>query len=118
MKLKSIPSTVLILIVALVYFAGAELGLSLASLHSNVTAIWPPTGIAIASLLIFGFRVWPGILIGALAANLFTDIWVLSSVGIAAGNTLEAVVAYWLLKRSARWKGSCLPRWLARRSEA
>ncbi len=106
MKLKSIPSIVLILIVALVYFAGAELGLSLASLHSNVTAIWPPTGIAIASLLIFGFRVWPGIFIGALAANLFTDIWVLSSVGIAAGNTLEAVVAYWLLKRSARWKGS------------
>jgi hypothetical protein len=45
MKRSSIPPTVLSLIVAVVYFAAAELGLSLASLHSNVTAVWPPTGI-------------------------------------------------------------------------
>jgi integral membrane sensor domain MASE1 len=106
MKHKSIPSIVLILVVAIVYFAAAELGLSLASLHSNVTAVWPPTGIAIASLLILGRSVWPGIFTGALAANLMTNIPVLSSFGIATGNTLEALVAYWLLKRSPRWKGS------------
>src|SRR6185369_6980834 len=94
------------LIVAIVYFAGAELGLSLASLHSNVTPVWPPTGIAIASLLIFGRRVWPGIFVGALVANLLTNIPVAASVGIASGNTLEALVAYWLLQRSTRWKGS------------
>ena len=101
-----IPLVVRGLIVAIVYFVGAELGLSLASLHSNVTAVWPPTGIAIASLLIFGRRVWPGIFAGALAANLFTSISVFSSFGIATGNTLEALVAYWLLQRSPRWKGS------------
>jgi PAS domain S-box-containing protein len=106
MKRESIPSVVLSLIVAIVYFAGAELGLSLASLHSNVTPVWPPTGIAIASLLIFGRRVWPGIFVGALAANLPTHIPVLSTVGIATGNTLEALVAYWLLLKSRRWKGS------------
>jgi hypothetical protein len=72
MKRSSILLTVLSLIVAIVYFAAAELGLSLASLHSNVTAVWPPTGIAIASLLIFGRRIWPGIFVGALAAN-FTN---------------------------------------------
>ena len=94
------------LIVAIIYFAGAELGLSLASLHSNVTPVWPPTGIAIASLLVLGRQVWPGIFIGALTANLLTDIPVLSSIGIAIGNTLEALVAYWLLQRSRRWKGS------------
>ena len=94
------------LLVAIVYFAGAELGLSLATLHSNVTPVWPPTGIAIASLLIFGRQVWPGIFIGALVANLLTNIPVFSSSGIAIGNTLEALVAYWLLQRSRRWKGS------------
>ena len=94
------------LIVAIVYFAGAELGLSLASVHSNVTPVWPPTGIAIASLLIFGRQVWPGIFAGALTANLLTSIPVLSSIGIATGNTLEPLVAYWLLQSSRRWKGS------------
>ena len=104
--MKIIPQVGRSLIVAILYFAGAELGLSLASVHSNVTPVWPPTGIAIASLLILGREVWPGILIGALAANLLTDIPVFSSVGIALGNTLEALVAYWLLQRSRRWKGS------------
>ena len=94
------------LLVAIVYFAGAELGLSLAALHSNVTPVWPPTGIAIASLLIFGRQVWPGIFIGAFVANLLTNIPVFSSFGIAVGNTLEALVAYWLLQTSKRWKGS------------
>jgi PAS domain S-box-containing protein len=94
------------LLVAIIYFAGAELGLSLAALHSNVTPVWPPTGIAIAALLIFGRSVWPGIFIGALAANLPTNIPVFSSFGIATGNTLEALLAYWLLQRSKRWKGS------------
>jgi PAS domain S-box-containing protein len=106
MKRSSIPPIVLSLIVAIVYFAAAELGLSLASLHSNVTPVWPPTGLAIASLLIFGRRVWPGIFVGALAANLPTDIPVGSAIGIAIGNTLEALVACWLLQRAKGWRHS------------
>ena len=106
MKRSSIPPIVLNLIVAIVYFAAAELGLSLASLHSNVTPVWPPTGIAIASLLIFGRRVWPGIFVGALATNLPTAIPVGSSFGIAIGNTLEALVACWFLERSKDWRRS------------
>ncbi|HEY6661245.1 MAG TPA: MASE1 domain-containing protein [Pyrinomonadaceae bacterium] len=106
MKRSSIPPIILSLIVAIVYFAAAELGLSLASLHSNVTAVWPPTGIAIASLLIFGRRIWPGIFVGALAANLLTSIPVGSSFGIALGNTLEALTACWLLGRAKDWRQS------------
>src|SRR5215216_463507 len=106
MKRSLIPRVGLSLIVAVLYFAGAELGLSLASLHSNVTPVWPPTGIAIASLLIFGVRVWPGIFVGALAANLLTNIPVASTFGIAIGNTLEALVAHWLLRRTPRWHDS------------
>jgi signal transduction histidine kinase len=106
MKRSSLPPIALSLLVAIVYFAGAELGLSLATLHRNVTPVWPPTGIAIAALLIFGGRVWPGVFIGALAANLPTSISVVSAVSIATGNTLEAVIAWFLLHRSKRWRRS------------
>ena len=102
MKRSSLPPIRLSLLVAIVYYAGAELGLSLATLHKNVTPVWPPTGIAIAALLIFGGRVWPGVFIGALAANLPTSISVASAIGIATGNTLEAVIAWFLLRRSKR----------------
>jgi PAS domain S-box-containing protein len=94
-----------IAVVATVYFAAAKLGLSLAVVHSNVTAVWPPTGIAIAALLICGIRVWPGILIGALAANLLTQITLSSAIGIGFGNTLEALFVLYLLTRSKRWNG-------------
>jgi len=106
MKLRPRPLIGLNLFLAVVYFAAAELGLSLASLHSNVTPVWPPAGIAIASLLIFGPQLWPGILLGALAANLLTDIPIGSAIGIAFGNTLQALVAYWLLLRVVRWRGT------------
>ena len=106
MKRSLLPRLGLSLLVAIVYFLGAELGLSLATLHENVTPVWPPTGIAIASLLILGFRVWPGVFTGALAANLLTTIPVASAFGIATGNTLEALVAWFLLQRSKRWDKS------------
>ena len=106
MKLKPRPLIGLNLFLAIVYFAAAELGLSLASLHSNVTPVWPPAGIAIASLLIFGPQLWPGIFLGALAANLLTNIPAGSAFGIAAGNTLQALVAYWLLLHVVRWRRS------------
>src|SRR4029079_6787957 len=99
MKRGTLPTIGLCLFVAVIYFVGAELGLSLASLHENVTPVWPPTGIAIASLLIFSSRVWPGVFVGALAANLLTSIPVASALGIATGNTLEALVAWFLLQR-------------------
>jgi len=106
MKLNPRPLIGLNLFLAVVYFAAAELGLSLASLHSNVTPVWPPAGIAIASLLIFGPRLWPGIFAGALAANLLTNIPAASALGIAVGNTLQALVTYWLLLRVLRWQRS------------
>lgn len=106
MRRRPLPLIARILLLALVYFAAAELGLSLAALHSNVTPVWPPTGIAIAAVVIFGLRVWPGVFLGALATNVLTNIPVGSAIGIAVGNTLEAVVAFWLLQRVAGWRNS------------
>ncbi len=83
----------------LVYFTGAELGLSLASVHTNVSPVWPPTGIALASLLFFGRRMWPAIFLGAFAANLWTGVSIATAGGIAFGNALEALVATLLLSR-------------------
>jgi signal transduction histidine kinase len=91
----------LILILAAFYFAAAKLGLSLAFVHPSATAIWPPAGIALASFLLFGKRIWPGIAIGAFLANATTAGSLATSAGIAAGNTLEGLVGAWLVNRFA-----------------
>lgn len=84
-----------------VYFITAKLGLTLAFVQANATAVWPPTGIALASLLIWGWRIWPGVFLGAFLANFFTAGTVLTSLGIASGNSLEALVGYYLVTRLA-----------------
>ncbi|HKR15643.1 MAG TPA: MASE1 domain-containing protein [Pyrinomonadaceae bacterium] len=106
MKRLPVPLIAQVLLLGLIYFAAAKVGLSLASLHKNVTPVWPPTGIAIASLLLFGKRLWPGVFLGALAANVLTDVPAGSALGIAVGNTLEALAACFLLQRVARWGNS------------
>ncbi len=80
-------------VLAGIYFAAAKFGLSLASVHTNVSPVWPPTGIAIAAVLLLGYRAWPAILVGAFLANLLTPISMAAAGAIAIGNTLEAVVA-------------------------
>ena len=86
---------------AAIYFAAGKLGLSLAFVHASATAVWPPTGIALAVLLLFGTRVWPGVLIGAFLVNVTTAGSAVSSAGIAIGNTLEALLAAYLVNRYA-----------------
>jgi len=84
-----------------VYFVAGKLGLMLALVNPSASAVWPPTGIALAALLLVGYRVWPGILIGAFLVNVTTAGSVATSLGIAAGNTLEALVAAHLANRLA-----------------
>ncbi len=93
-------------LLALVYFGAAKLGLALAFEAEQVTAVWPPTGIALAAVLFYGFRVWPGIFVGALLANATANEPLATAGGIAAGNTLEAVVGAWLLLRFVQFRNS------------
>ena len=88
-----------IVTLAIVYIAAARLGLAIDAIAGFATLVWPPTGIALAALLILGSRVWPGIFVGALVANMMTGAPLVVALGIALGNTLEAVVATWLLRR-------------------
>src|SRR5258708_10607391 len=74
--------------VALAYWFAAGLSLRLALVHGQVTPIWPPTGIALVAILVFGRRVWPAVFVGALAVNLPIGPTALGAVFIPAGNTL------------------------------
>ena len=84
-----------------VYFLAGKIGLTLAFIHPSSTAVWPPTGIALAALLILGPRVWPGVFLGAFLVNLTTVGTIPTSIGIATGNTLEALIGAALVTRFA-----------------
>jgi signal transduction histidine kinase/CheY-like chemotaxis protein len=84
---------------AVVYCAIARLGLELAVVARQVSIIWPATGFALALLVLRGRQLWSAILLGAFAANVLNETPVIASMGIAAGNTLEAVVGAALLRR-------------------
>jgi PAS domain S-box-containing protein len=89
-----------ILLLGGVYFATARLGLQLAAAHPSISAVWPPTGIALAALVLWGYRLWPGVALGAALANSLTgDLTPLPVLGITAGNTLEALTGAYLLHR-------------------
>lgn len=87
------------LVVAAVYVGAAKVGLSLSVAHGNATPVWAPTGIAIAALILFGSRLWPGVLLGAFLANATTPVPLWASGLIACGNTLEAIVGSLLMRR-------------------
>ncbi len=106
------PSSIpLIMFMTFIYFVAARLSLLLAFENTNASPVWPPSGIALAMIWIFGYRIWPGIFLGAFLANM-TAFWahhfaspleiiVVSSL-IGIGNTMEAVLGRFLLKRFIR----------------
>lgn len=83
--------------VAVVYYLGALVGLRLALVGGQVTPLWPPTGVALAALLVFGVRVWPGIMLGALAVNIPLGPTPVAVGMISVGNTLAPLCAFLLL---------------------
>lgn len=90
-------------LLALVYFVTAQLGLSLALLGHSVTVFWPPSGISIAVLLLYGYRLWPGIFIGSFFSNLVSGLPILAVTGMAGAGTLEALLGAYLLSQHARF---------------
>jgi integral membrane sensor domain MASE1 len=97
---KTVGGRILIpLLVALAYVVAAKLGFTLAFATKQVTAVWPPTGIALAALLLWGYRVWPGIWVGAFASNALSSEPIWTAAAIATGNTLAPVLGNFLLRR-------------------
>lgn len=87
--------------VAILYYVTGKFGLRMAMVHVSATPVWPPAGIAFAAMLLLGYRVWPGVFIGAFWVNITTAGTVATALGIATGNTLEAVVATYMALRFA-----------------
>jgi signal transduction histidine kinase/CheY-like chemotaxis protein len=90
--------------IGVIYFALAKGGLALASIHPSATPIWPPTGVALAAVLLWGYRTWPAIFAAAVVANATTAGSVATAIAIATGNSLEAVVGAYLINR---WSSGC-----------
>jgi integral membrane sensor domain MASE1 len=97
------------LFLAGLYVATARLGLTLAlPPEAKATAVWPPSGIAFAAVVLVGRRAWPGIWLGAFLAN-FWDYFagtdprmathLVVSSGIAVGSTVQALLGGWLVQR-------------------
>lgn len=84
---------------AVVYILAARAGLELGTVAGFATLVWPATGIALAALLLGGYGLWPGIFVGALVANVWNGAPIPVSLGIATGNTLEALVGAFLIRR-------------------
>ncbi|MET9906927.1 MASE1 domain-containing protein [Streptomyces sp. NPDC006476] len=87
--------------VAAVYVGAGRLGLlrQLVVENAVVTPIWPPTGVALACLLLFGLRAWPGIVLGALLVVMSITSVQPDVIGTLVGNTAAPVCAYYLLCR-------------------
>ena len=82
-----------------IYVVAARLGLMMDAVAGFATLVWPATGIALAALVLFGYRLWPGVFIGAFIANVMTGAPAIVALGMAVGNTLEAVVGTGLVRR-------------------
>ena len=84
-------------VLAAVYVVAGRIGFMVSAVDPIVSSVWPPSGIALAALLLLGIRFWPGIALGALILNLTGTIAPLPAMIISGGNTLEALAAAWVV---------------------
>jgi len=112
MKLESLkPSsgpglttlTRVVILIAL-YFLGGLLGKQATFLSGSIALVWPPAGIAMAAILLFGYRFWPGVAVGAILFSFMNGLPLgFFTFGTAMGNTMGAIVCTFLLKRFVRF---------------
>jgi PAS domain S-box-containing protein len=91
-------------LLCVIYVGTAALGLSFDAVSGIATVVWPPTGIALAALTLYGTRLWPGIALGAMLINVWAGAPALAAGGVAFGNTLEALLGAFLLRRVVRFR--------------
>jgi PAS domain S-box-containing protein len=90
--------------IAVAYFVLAKIDLLFATVNPSASPVWPPSGLALAAALLWGYRVWPAIFGAAFLANALTAGSLATSAAIGAGSTLEALVGAYLV---AHWSGGC-----------
>ena len=87
-----------VLLVLAAYFVAGKIGLSTPFTSNNISPVWPASGVALSAVLLFGYRIWPGIAVAAFLVN-WSAIPHLAAVGLACGNTLAALTGAFLLRR-------------------
>src|SRR6185503_5132231 len=93
-----------IALTALAYYGAGRVGLELAYLGGAVAAVWPPAGLGLAVLFLYGLRLWPGIVIGDLWLGDYSTSFG-TVLGQTVGNTLALVVAALVLRRLTGRRG-------------
>ena len=88
------------------YLLAGEIGLAVPFTSGNVSPLWPPAGVALAAMLIFGYRIWPAVALGAFIVNFFTAIPHVAAAGIALGNTVGPLCGAWFLRQLPRFQPS------------
>src|SRR6516164_152838 len=108
--LSAVPSVAIYAIefaaIAASYLSLAEAALLLPGINPAATPFWPPTGLALAFVLLRGYRIWPAILVSSFCASAvpsgtMTDSLLLQSMSIAIGTTLAALAGSWLINRQS-----------------
>ncbi len=99
MKKPVLKEMIVLAVLFVVYFFTGKMGLSLAFFNASASPVWPPSGIALVAMLLFGYRVWPAILFGAFFVNITTAGNAATGLAIASGNTLEALAGAYLVNR-------------------
>ena len=93
------PQTLEFVYVLAACLLAGEIGLAVPFTSGNVSPLWPPAGVALAAMLLFGYRIWPAVALGALIVNFFTGVPHLAAVGIALANTVGPLCGAWFLRR-------------------
>jgi hypothetical protein len=83
------------------YLGAGELGLSMPFTSSNVSPVWPASGVALAAVLVWGWEILPGIALAAFLVNFFSRVPPMAAIGIAVGNTASALFGGYLFRRFA-----------------
>lgn len=81
------------------YVLAGEVGFLVPFTSGNVSPFWPPAGVALAAMLLFGYGIWPAVALGAFVVNFFTGVPHLTAVGIGLGNTVGPLCGAWLLRQ-------------------
>ena len=84
------------------YYAAAQIGYELKFTGAVAAIVWLPVGVGIAFLYLGGLSLWPGVVLGDLLANQYDTLPIGSALGQTLGNTLEVLVAAYLLRKLVR----------------
>lgn len=87
-----------ILLFGIIYYLSGELGLMIDTGHQGITPLWPPSGVALFVILVFGKRFWPGIVIGISLLAFTHNIPLQAAIFGVVAQVLEAILGFYLFQ--------------------